>query len=510
MPALSSSSKITIRVLYPLLLITIILVVFWVQVPNLFSKSMWPDEALFGWYAKQIAACPLMIFSKEINEFHPPLFAGLLALVHFFIPHESVYRFFSLLMSLLGIYLIYRIGEKLKDQFTGLYAAMNLAFNILYLGYSTRILIDNTLIVMVLFFAHSMLNLDASFKKQFMISLTGCLIILLKWPGILIIPFLIMYALLSPHPLHLKDKLKTIRTPLFAFSMVILYLLIGNYLILRHVLPDISALEGRYRIHPFWYYIMDLPVILTPLPFLVPFFIYGFFMNLRNPLLVSWLLVFLSGISSVPEKDLRYSLLVIPVIILISCLGLSALIETRFKSQKQQSVIKIITVIIIMVFYFALLPRTQKFLHKKSETFTGFQEAGEWIKKEGLPNAMVLASSARAIRYYSNIEFAKYGGQIRLLPALQSTFEDIVKHTQGPIFVEIDFWEKNIQPKWLYPISNTTQLYMASLGFKPALTIRQKIYSGNGPEQMMPVVWIFKRLKTLPDGKVASNTHIQY
>jgi 4-amino-4-deoxy-L-arabinose transferase-like glycosyltransferase len=235
-------------------------------------------------------------------------------------------------------------------------------------------------------------------------------------------------------------------------------------------------------------------------PYLIPLFLYGFFIMGRmkeqaysNTLLVTWFLAFLLGISFAREKDYRYSLLILPSMLLISCIGLSALVDRYSKNQKQKTVLEICVITILLATYGALWPHTQKFLNGQALTFTGFQEAGVWIKKESLPNTMILAFSTREIRYYSNIEFAQFGGQIRLLPVNQMTFENTIKHAQGPIIVEVDRWEKPVRPKWLYPISKDTQQYMANLGFKLAQTINREIYLPNGTKQMMPVIWIFEK-----------------
>jgi 4-amino-4-deoxy-L-arabinose transferase-like glycosyltransferase len=495
------SIKTALKILYPFSFIAIILTIIWIQIPYLFTKCLWPDEALYGWYAKLISANPLMIFSKEINEFHPPFFASLLALGHLIVPHELVYRCLPFLISLWGIYLIYLIGIKIKDPFTGLCAAINLGFNFLYLSNSTRILIDCTLTVFILYFVYALLTYNSSFKKQLILCLTGSCIILLKWSGTLIIPFLLIYTLLSPSPLALKDKLKAILAPLLTFAVVALFLLLNNYFKLGHPLPDTSAIEGRYLVKPFWYYICDLPNIII-IPYLIPFFIYGLwvmikrsFSGFRNEdaLLLAWLFVFLLGISLAQEKDLRYSLLVLPSILLISCIGISTLIDTFFKDQKLKTILEILMVVILLTTYGSLLPRTERFLNHTALTYTGFQEAGRWIKRESQSNTMVLASSVRTIRYYSNLDLAQFGGQIRLLPSERSDFEAMIKNARGPVIVEIDRWEIPVQPSWLYPISPVTEQYMANQGFKLVQTIDHKIYLPDGNKQMMPVIWIFEK-----------------
>lgn len=497
-----SPKNVISKYLYPTILISVIILAFYILCPYLNTQRLWPDEALYGWYARQILANPSLIFSKEIIEFHPPLFSVLLATGHVLFPEELADHLIPLLVNISGIFLIYLLGTKIKDPFTGLCAAINLAFNFLYLSGSTHILIDGTLAVFVMLFIHVLLNTPAfparsSPGEQIAIGTMAALAILLKWSGVLVIPLFLFYLSLCPINLSLPERFKR---SLLAFAvplMTIFFLLLNNFHQLGHFLPDISALEGKYLIKPAWYYLFNLHNVLI-LPYLIPLFLFGIFIILKerapgHVLLITWFLVFLVGISLAPEKDLRYSVLLLPSALLISCVGLSTLLERCAKTKKQRSLIRVLAIIALLGTYGILFPRAQKFLDKSAMTFTGFKEAGQRIKEETSASTLIMASSPRIIRYYSNINFKEFGGQIVALPADRLIFEEAVNSAKGPLIVTIDHWEKTSQPEWLYPISQNTRQYMENLGFRLIYIGEKEIYGSTGEKEIAPVIWVFKK-----------------
>ncbi|MBF0571764.1 MAG: hypothetical protein HQL12_07800 [Candidatus Omnitrophica bacterium] len=200
----------------------------------------------------------------------------------------------------------------------------------------------------------------------------------------------------------------------------------------------------------------------------------------------------MAGISIAQEKDLRYSLLILPSALLISCVGISALIEYA-KTQKQRGWMETLIIIVLLSSYAMLFPKTKGYLNNGAQTFTGFKEAGQWIKKESSPRTLILASSPRLVRYYSGINFQEFGGNIFQLPADQNVFQKGIKEFQGPVLVETDCWEVTCQPRWLYPISGNGRQYMKNLGFQLLEIIEIEMYGADKIKKNMRVIGIFKR-----------------
>src|SRR5436853_3734180 len=74
------------------LLLLILLVFSAIQLKTLFIERLDPDEALYSWYALKISVSPSFLFSKEIIQFHPPLFSLLLAGAYSIFSSDIAYR----------------------------------------------------------------------------------------------------------------------------------------------------------------------------------------------------------------------------------------------------------------------------------------------------------------------------------------------------------------------------------------------------------------------------------
>jgi len=481
------------RYLYHLMFVVTIVVAVFIRWKYIFIERMWPDEALYCWYAQRIYNMPTLIFSKEITSFHPPLFSSLLSIGHFFFSPEMACRIVSLILNLIGIIGIYILGIRVGGYFLGTFSCITLAFNFLYLSQSAHILIDGPMAVFCILFIISMtkLNVNNPLKYDICVGLIGCSIILLKWSGILVVPFLIIFYLVAFPEIPIFKRLKKATIPLFIIGMAILLLLLNNVIQLGQILPNVSALGGKHLVKPFWYYVIKFHNIIM-IPYLIPFFLYGLFVAFTNKkregkLLAVWFFVFLVGISVAQEKGLRYSLLILPSSLLITSMGLEDALKRILKIPSRVFIVKLICVLCVFLFYWQMYPRTQRFLDKGGAQFTGFKEAGDWIKKEATVDMQVLAGSPRIIRYYTGINFQEFGGTVIALPGRKKDFEGFIKSTEVPVILEIDYWERT-QPNWIFPLSEMRIKYLNDYGFK-----LQKIVSRPVNNEAKDVVWVFSR-----------------
>lgn len=433
---------------------------------------LWPDEALYAWYAQKIFHNPFLIFSKEIIEYHPPLFSILLVLGHFFLPPEQACRAVMPFFYFLGIILIYYVGKKLSGRFTGTFCAITLSLNIIYIAVSSRILIDSVMICAGLLMILSILRFDTdnSRKNACGVAIACSSLILLKWSGILVIPFLILYYSLAFSG-SLKKKLARAAIPLVSATLTAILLLINNLIQLGHFLPNTTALKGLYLIKPFGYYFAILPMIIM-IPQLQIFFIYSIYFLIKRRkrqdiLVLVWWGVFFLGISLASEKDLRYSLIVLPMILLITGVGLEDLISRIFENPLRKKIAMIISLVFVLAYFGHNYSGYKRYWDEDGDLFVGFRPAGQWIKKFAGKEKIVLAGSPRAIRYYSGIEFAQYGGNLYPLPSKKEEFEAFISSQKVPIILEIDCWE-GTQPKWVHPFAADKIQYLYEKGFKLA------------------------------------------
>lgn len=467
-----------------------------------FIERLWPDEALYAWCGQRIFSHPSLLFSKEIIEFHPPLFSLLLALGHFFLPSEEACRSVSIILNLIGIIAIYRLGIQISNRFLGLFCAVTLTFNYLYFISATHILIDGPLCVFLIFL---LLVLNKAVEDQracrydVSIGLIGSAMVLLKWSGTLVIPFLGICYLLAFQEIAWTQRLRKAATSLGIILFTTLLLLINNQIQLGRFLPDISALQGLYFIKSMGYYTANLNSIVS-IPSLLPFFLYGIFIAFmkkehRYSLLWICFLIFFAAISITPEKDLRYSAIILPSILIITGLGLMESLKRLFIDQRRIILAQIVSLGFIFIFCGQTYLSTKVYLQKHINAYVGFKEAGLWVKGHVTEETLVVASSARAIRYYSNINFREFGGNLSQLPANKDEFERIVIDTKAPILLVLDRWEWT-QPEWIYPLDEEKMKYLENLGFHLEKMVVKKAATSKGLSDDIPVAWLLTRMPT--------------
>lgn len=473
---------------------TIILVVaFIVRFKYLTIEKMWPDEALYAWYGREIFDSPLKTFTKEIIEYHPPLFSIILSLGHHFFPPELACRFIAMLLNLFGIVAVFFLGIQVSGFFVGIAASLLLAFNYYYLLFSTNILIDGPLSVFCAFLVLALTKIDTKNPLRFdiLVGILASLTILLKWSGALVVPFLFVYYIAAFDQFSFPQRVKKLAIPFTMVLFTILLLLLNNYFQLGTIFPNTAALGGQHNIQPIWYYLLEIRYFLT-IPWLLPFLLYGLYLiytydSKHTKLLLTWFAVCFFGISFAGEKDPRYALLIFPSLFLITSIGLSELIEILFKKPRLILVGKTLALIIIMVTLWNMYPLIDHTILRDGQTFAGFQDAGEWVLSEVKENSVIMAGSRRAIRYYSNERFTEMNGRIHKLPDKFEDFKKIVSETTSPVLLVVDAWEFT-QPAWLYPFTPIKKRQIESTGFVLDKTVTRQI-KGEDKE----VIWLYKR-----------------
>lgn len=102
------------------------------------NQSLWLDETI----SANVAKMPLktIVSSFSISDFHPPGYYWFLNLwVKFFGSEVVVMRLSSVLFSLIVIWLVYEMGKLIKDRKTGLWAAVLVGVNPLFIYYSQEL-----------------------------------------------------------------------------------------------------------------------------------------------------------------------------------------------------------------------------------------------------------------------------------------------------------------------------------------------------------------------------------
>jgi uncharacterized membrane protein len=102
------------------------------------NQSIWLDEAI----SANVAKLPILEIIKNfsINDFHPPFYYLFLNIwTKIFGSNVITLRLSSVLFSLVTIYFVYLIGKKIKDKKTGIFAALFLGINPLFVYFSQEL-----------------------------------------------------------------------------------------------------------------------------------------------------------------------------------------------------------------------------------------------------------------------------------------------------------------------------------------------------------------------------------
>ncbi len=469
-----------------------------VRFQYMFTQRLWPDEALYAWSASRIFANPLMVFSAEVNEFHPPLFAALLSLGNFLGPGLTGYQLVSLFAGLLGIYIIYYVGKNIHSDFVGASSALVLAFNFVYLKFSAKILMDALFMAVFLLFLYTLGKVDKNSNERIdqQVGLWAAILIGIKWTGLLCVPIVLAYYLIIAKG-NKKKLYRKIIVPLAIILGWIGALFIVNYFQMGSVMPDLATITKKTQETPAWFYFPNLVKTLDHW-YLVPFVfigIAGLFKDRRNScisLITGWI-VCLIGLSLAPERILRYSLPYLPIMIIFAMIGVSLCIQKYVHRREERPLWRLIVILFLGFIAFNRYPHLEFMLNEENKFSNEFSGAGQWVRNHAQTDALIVSSSYRQIRYFSGINFARFGGRLIELPDSGQELAKIVNTARRPVILEVDNWGK--QGKLLVdPATNNGITQLEEMGFVIKYTAGKMRYQTKDEEGLIaPALWIFEK-----------------
>lgn len=466
-----------------------------VRFKYMFTERMWPDEALYAWNASRIFAHPFMIFSAEVNEYHPPLFALLLSVGNLLKPGLVGYQMISLIVGLLAIYAVYYIGKKVHSRFAGTAAAVALAFNFLYVKFSAKILTDSLFMAVFLLFLYTLGKIDkgSGDKNDRWVGIWAAVLIGLKWTGLLCIPVMLIYYLIVAR----GKTFPRIITPSALILVWVGALFLNNYLQMGSVIPDLATIMKKTQETSLWFYLLNLGGTLDYW-YLIPFMFIGIgqlFKDKKNiciAFLTGWS-VFLVGLSCAPERILRYSLAYLPIMTIFTMVGIDVVMRKYVQGRNEQSLGRLIAVLLLGFIVFNRYPALEFMLNEENKFSNKFSEGGAWIKDHAENNALIIAASHRQIRYFSGINFQRFGGRIIEFPNSGKELVEIVTATQRPIIIEADNWGRQGR-LMIDPVTKNGITQLEKMGFSIKSTAGKMRYqSEDGEGLIAPALWIFER-----------------
>lgn len=456
---------------YLVALVVTVIACVWLRLKFFMIESMWPDEALYAWNGVKISSDPSSLFTKQLWEFHPPGFSILIALFNVIVDYDIALRLVSPAFAVAGVVLIYFLGKELRSEFVGLSSAIMLCFNHLYWFISNRILLDVPLTTLCLAVVYAEVKYTKSKQKKWLLlSLLSLLsVLMIKTEGILMVGFTVLFVI--------RYYAKEIRRKYSNLKWIVAGIITGVALVVvlsRLNLHDtfrISAenLASASR--------LDFGYVLS-WPFFVLFLVGLIFALLRRTAAYWILMLYLVAIL-VPKIVIghtfvpRYMLPALPSMLIIAAMGAEdVLMMIRGWGLKINQWIIVGTICLLCIPSYT----EGKRLHIERQIgYTGFEEAGELIKETNAD--LTYAMSMRAIRYYSNIEYEKYGGKLLPFPSDRAAFQKAIKGKS--VVIEVDIFEYSA-PAYVYPLTQANIRFFGAQGFYVKGRVDRPIPGKNG------------------------------
>lgn len=467
------------------------------RIPYLFAERLWPDEALYAWNAKRIFLHPELVFSKEIIDFHPPLFSVILSFAHWVFAPFMACHVTVFLINILGIAAVYLLGKKIQGPFLGCMAAMMLAFNRMYFGMSGYILIDGVLTVFVILFFYLLRDTPSkeNTRQDWLIALAIMAMILLKWSGGIALVFVFSYYLLFLTHLTVRERIRKASVVLMMGGVLVGLLLVLNHAVSGSWTPKVFGHSYDEFQLPFLFYWGQLDLVIRK-P-LVPFFLVGLYLSLKNNdhryrVHGVWILFVFLIISAMVNKDNRFMLMFLPSVVLLTGAGIESIIS-RFAGARADALFKPAAVVIVFAgLLFFQYPSFKPYLSANAASYSGFRETGKYVDEfiADFPDTLVLAGSPRGIRYFSGVNFTEFGGVLKPLPQSEQDMREIIRLAHGSLLLIVDDWEWT-QPKWLYPLTNEKIAALKAMGFRLVYVVNKPAGRADYSTPNTDVIWVF-------------------
>ncbi len=490
------------------LVLLVIFTIFSILVlPQLFVERLWPDEALYLWYAKNITGSFAFSFSAQAVEFHPPLFPTLIAIFgKLFHVHEQMSaQFLSWGWALGALIAIGGLGSRFGGPAAGSVACILLCFNPVFIKYANKIVPDVPQMVITICLVWAILKREEASESTpmtGMIWMITCTLILLKWSGLLALFFVGAANFYPAKEFSWKKSILRAMRDVSVPGFLSLILFFNNWRLWNSFFPPhwktLAATSLWEKI-----FILNDSEILLGHPWLLFLAVLGlgFLWTKRQWYLFwlafLWVIVFGIGTGFIsPFMDLRYGLLVVPVFIILAAISINGGIAL-FLSARPQLVLPCQYILVILLLFSFLWKSSQyaAILAEDNKFFKGFSPAADCIHQYWTKETAVLATSSRQIRYATGIEFAAFGGTLVEFPWEKEELLRMIEQNPYPMIVELDNWGSGGLPRF-DPGQLKDQGFMASEGFQLIQEIGWMIYKDEkGKSYRAPAMWIFYRGK---------------
>lgn len=451
-------------------LITILTYSILVRRDAFFAERLWPDEALYAWLAEVVSQDFSSIFRPILWYPHPPLFPLLLAPV---VKGGSLVleklHLVAIVIDLTTLAVLYIFTLRYFSRLVALVALFVVASNNNFNFLGGYILMDNLFALLHIPFIVALLRVKSRESwgiDDLMVGVMGVIISLLKYyGGLFLIPWVTCYYLYSLNQLPIGLRLKRAFLPVGIIGIVFIPFLINT------IIPALTVGMPKDPVftQSAGYYFQSLPMYVGGL-FIFFLFVLGvlFLIKENNPLrrvIFLGIAIELIALSACSIKDIRY---LVPVLLLMAiCIGVA--VERLFALLGRRPVLRTILSFVMGGFFAAVLfgnyYTLRAYRYAINLSYSGFKEAGLFVRTHSKPGALILAGGIYQIRFWSKVELNEYGGRVYSIPRTVEHMNAFLKLNKGPVWLVVDAWQY-IQPQWIHPLTNDKIMLLENMGFK--------------------------------------------
>ncbi len=415
--------RYSLYILIVVLLIAFIVRIYYFSLTK--NQAVWWDEAEYLVQAKHIA---FNLPNTGWFEFREPLMPVIFAFFYKLGLGEMFFRWMMIIMSLLGIGLVYKIGERFYNTKVAIIASLLMSIFYLDVFYSMRILlvVPSTLFSLgaLYFFMKGYKGTKRPYLDMTLAAILTIAGMLIYYASVFIIFSYLVYLFLIERFRLFKNK----RFLTFIILCLIIFLPYGIYSMSKYhaVLPRFSALgtsatgdtftpgawANYLKQFPFYLRTFFLIIFILYLIYFIFNFVIGydlFFKQKDNSLnsdvfMFLWILIpviFLSYVAVIlsGHTEDRYLHSVFPAIFLMVGNGLYTIYNSLKKFNKQIIILAIIIILIIGMI--PLVKYTNTIIKDRVSSYYGVKMGGLWIKENSKPGDVIISNSLPQNTYYS-------------------------------------------------------------------------------------------------------------
>ena len=428
--------KFELEKISPYLFLLIILTGFLIRYSFIGHESLWPDEALYLFIAKNLSVNPLKIVDESGKVFfqNPPFFMYVLSIVFRLTGGGSVKiaHFVTVLLDTGTIILIGYIGTYLYNKKIGLLSAALLAVNPLHVWTSTRVLTDVPLVFLIYLSLYFLIR-----QKNAFFYLFSLLSVATKYPAAPIFA------------LPMINKTTILKSPRF-WIIIYLFVIIAILCLINFKFDfqnDWSSYFSDFIRFPNFKEIFKESIFFID-PIVCILFFIGIGTALKHkdfsPVFV-WVILFGTVRLFLPWvafRVSRYTLPLYPALLMFSAYGaVQSISFLHIKLPNRTLVISIIFASIFLYIFTGYTLKSYAVTDINNRTFVGYKQAGGFLRKH-VGNFRILTPSPRQIKYYAP-KFTVYNLN------QNDTADDIAQIAidKKIDFISIDKWSPH-QPDW--------------------------------------------------------------